>query len=90
MATTMTKKFDGKKYYYYFGNTLYRTSKNNYKFACIAITDEQIAKAHNTSCSDYGFEMVASLGNDIENTRKSNAIRYREYCRFEVVKIIEA
>lgn len=90
MKTTMTKKFDGKKFYYYFGNKLYRTSKNDYKYACIAITDEAIAKAHGTSCSEYGFEMVASLGNNIESTRKSMEFRYREYCRLEVINIVEA
>lgn len=84
---TMTKRFDGKKYSYYYDDKLYRTSKNDYKYACIAITDEAVAKAHGRSCSEYGFEMVASLGNDIENTRKSMAIRYREYCRMEVIKI---
>lgn len=89
-TSTMTKRFDGKKYYYYFNNTLYRTSKNNYKYACIAITDEAIAKAHGTSCSEYGVEMVASLGNNVENTRKSMEFRYREYCRLEVINIIEA
>lgn len=84
---TMTKRYDGKRWYYYYGNELYRSSKNEYKYACIAITDEDVAKAHGTSCSTYGSEMVASLGNDYENTRKSMTVRYREYCRLEVIKI---
>ena len=71
----VTKEFDGKRFNYYCNGQLYRTSKNDYRFACIAIRN------------DNGKEIPAALGNERDSTLKSNSLRYREYCKLVVVDI---
>ena len=74
MKAKVTKHNDGKRFIYCLNGSLDRLDKRDYKYACVATTP---------NCQ----QIVASLGNNEESTRRSNAKRYQEWCTLEVVEI---
>lgn len=78
---TVKKEIKGNRFVYTLNGEVVRTSKNDYKYACIATTS--VAKGATVD----GKEILASLGNNAESTLKSMAIKYAHYCDMQVVEI---
>jgi hypothetical protein len=74
MTQQVYKAFDGKRWLYSYNEQRYRTSKREFKYACIAHHE--------------GNSWVLSLGNDKESTYRSKAQYYAHWCdALEVVEI---
>ena len=71
----VTKTFDGKKYYYKYGDKTVRNSKHDYKYACVARSRQT------------GNSWVLSLGNNKQTTYNSMARFYAHYCDLVIVDI---
>lgn len=77
MATKeFTKVFDGKTFHYYYNGKLFRNSKKEFKYGCIAISKED------------GESWAISIGNNKVTTRNSMAFRYVHFCDLEVLEIV--
>ena len=74
MKGKINKEQRGSKTLYFFNGELYRTSKNDYRYACIAIWKD-------------GYEKVLSLGNKPDSTLNSYGRFYKDRCTLEVVEI---
>lgn len=82
MKHIINKTIENGKYIYTYNGEVYRKSKNDYKYGCIATCR---ASKGATKESD-GKSQVIALGNIQTSTLKSNAMRYH-YCDLEVVEI---
>ena len=71
----ITKTCKGSKFIYTLNGEVVRTSKRDYKYACIATA------RHN------GKVYLASLGNDADSTLKSMASKFKEWCDMEVITL---
>lgn len=72
MKNSVTKIYDGKKWQYTFNGKVYRNSKREFRYACLA--------SYNSK------KWVLSLGNDKVSTYNSMA-RFYAHCQLEVVEI---
>lgn len=71
--TTITKTRKGDKMQYFCNGRLYRTSKRDYKYACVAFDDAG-------NCS------IISLGNNANSTYNSMATFY-SHCNLKIFEI---
>ena len=76
-----TKK--GEKTLYFCNGVLYRTSKNDYKYACVATT--RLTKGANYE----GVEFCISLGNNPTSTLNSYG-RFYGHCDLQIIEITNA
>jgi len=74
----MTKTYNGKRYIYRYGDKVFRTSKRDYRYVCIATSRESLKS------------WPVSLGNNIQSTRNSMAFHLAHYCDLQVIEIIQA
>ena len=74
------KKNIGGKWEYTFNEQTFRTSKREYKYACVATT--RLSKG----AASEGRAFVISLGNNYQSTYNSMARSY-SHCDLEVVEI---
>lgn len=77
------KQVKGNKFIYTFKGEVVRTSTRDFKYACIA----KVRCCKEANEKYWGVEMVASLGNNPESTKRSMAIRYAHYCDLFIVEI---
>ena len=75
MKNQVTVRFDGKKHKYFLNGELYRTSKREYKYACVATWES-------------GKSVVISLGNKKDSTYNSMAKCYPN-CSLEVLDVLK-
>ena len=82
MKHIINKTIENGKFIYTYNGEVYRKSKNDYKYGCIAIA--RVAKGASQEWDGRSF--VVSLGNNPTTTYNSMA-RYYSHCDLEVVEI---
>lgn len=74
---SLFKRFDGRRWNYYFNGSLFRSSLRNYRFGCVV-----------TSLSS-GRSKLVSLGNKESSTLQSMACVYKYCYDMEVFEFLE-